>query len=315
MRTSIRIGTLALCLALSIGTAPALSQEPEVDRVEDVIVVARRSDVPIWEVSKGDRALILVGAIGSVPRDLDWNPAGLEAATARADRILYPPEGRASLADVGRLLWRSRTIFRLPGETTTADHLPADLQVRLDTLMAGERNQDWRRRSFLILSDDLLERAGYQRGGRTAVAVVRDAAREADIEGRPVGFLRGDEIVENLIVQPPSAYEPCVAASIAAAEAGPETFAERAEAWRRKQVVEVVANPADLALSQCWPWGDPEIGPQLRGLWLTALSEAVGQPGVTLAVAPLRLLAEPGGVLDGLEADGFEIVGPEWRAE
>lgn len=311
MVKSILIGALALAICVM----PAPAQEPEADRVEDIIVIARRSDVPVWEVFRGDRSLILVGAISGVPRDLDWNPAGLEAATARADRILYPPEARASLSDVGRLLWRSRTIFRLPDESTTADHLPADLQARLEAVMAGERNEAWRRRSFLILSDDLLKRAGYQRGGRTAVAVVRDAARDAEIEGRPVGFLRGDEIVGNLIVQPPSAYQPCVAASIAAAEAGAETFPDRAEAWRRKRVVEVVANPADVALNQCWPWGDPEIGPQLRGLWLTALSEAVDQPGVTLAVAPLRLLAEPGGVLDGLEADGFEIVGPEWRAD
>jgi len=36
-------------------------------------------------------------------------------------------------------------------------------------------------------------------------------------------------------------------------------------------------------------------------------------PGVTMGVAPIRLLAEAGGVLDGLEAGGFEVVGPEWK--
>lgn len=33
-----------------------------------------------------------------------------------------------------------------------------------------------------------------------------------------------------------------------------------------------------------------------------------------MGVAPIRLLAEAGGVLDGLEARGFEVEGPEWRA-
>ena len=35
----------------------------------------------------------------------------------------------------------------------------------------------------------------------------------------------------------------------------------------------------------------------------------------SLAVAPLRLLAEAGGVLDRLDAAGFEIIGPAWKAE
>ena len=36
-------------------------------------------------------------------------------------------------------------------------------------------------------------------------------------------------------------------------------------------------------------------------------------PGVTMGVAPIRLLAEEGGVLDGLVARGFDVVGPEWK--
>jgi len=32
-------------------------------------------------------------------------------------------------------------------------------------------------------------------------------------------------------------------------------------------------------------------------------------------VAPLRVLAETGGVLDDLERRGFEIIGPDWRAD
>ena len=181
--------------------------------------------------------------------------------------------------------------------------------------MVGERNEDWRRRSFLITSDDLLKRAGLVRGGRDADDVVRGAARRADVEGEAVGFVRGDEIIDNLSTQSPSANEPCMAASIAAAEAGDGLFAERADDWRSLRVAEVIANPLDVALGQCWPWGDPTIGPQLRGQWLTALSTALDAPGVTLAVAPLRLLAEPGGVLDGLEADGLDVRGPDWTAE
>ncbi|MDI6624861.1 MAG: hypothetical protein QME55_09035, partial [Brevundimonas sp.] len=81
------------------------------------------------------------------------------------------------------------------------------------------------------------------------------------------------------------------------------------------RVAEVVASPIDRALNQCWPWGDPEIAPQLHQQWAAAIETALISPGVTMGVAPIRLLAEEGGVLDGLEARGFEVDGPEWRAE
>lgn len=312
MPKSVLIGALILL----IGATSAVAQEPVEDRVEDIIVVARRSDAPVWEVSRGEQSLILVGSIRGIPRDFEWNPAGLEQATARADRVLYPPTARISPADIFRLIWRGRTVSQLPEGTTSADYLEASVQGRLEAVMADE-GDDWRTRSFFLLGINLMnDHAGFERrSGRDAEDTVREAARRARIGGQSVGTVRGDEIVDNLITQPPGVYAPCIGAAVAAAEAGAETFPERASDWRSRRVPEVMANPLDIALGQCWPWGDPEIGPQLRGQWLTALSEALEEPGVTLAVAPLRLLAEPGGVLDGLEADGFEITGPEWRGE
>ena len=304
------IATLGGATPTFAAGAVAAQQE---DRVEDIVVTARRAGAPMWTVERGGSTVILVGSIQGLPRDFQWRPEALEEATGRADRILYPPYVRVSSGDFMRLLWRSRTITRLPEETTSADHLPAGLQARLEAVMVGERNEDWRRRSFLLTSEDLLKRAGLRAGGRDADAVIRRAARRGGVAGEAVGFVRGDEIIDNLITQPPSAYEPCMAASIGAAEAGTGLFAERADDWRSLRVAEVIANPLDVALGQCWPWGDPTVGPQLREQWLTALSTALNAPGVTLAVAPLRLLAEPGGVLDGLEAEGLDVRGPDWK--
>jgi len=307
------IRSLALCLFLMCAAAPAIAQEE--DQVDDIIVVARRSQTPIWEVSRGDQSLILVGNIRGLPRDFEWNPSGLQAATARADRILYPPVGRISASDIIRLFWRMRTISQLPGETTSADYLEPALQARLEGVMASD-GDDWRRKSFVLLGFDLTrDKAGYRSGGDDAEDVVRQAARRARIEGETIGQVRGDEIVDNLITQAPRDYIPCIAAGVVAAEAGPDGFVARAEDWRGLRVPDVIDNPLDVALGQCWPYGDPEIGPQLRAQWLTAIAGALDQPGTTLAVAPLRLLAEPGGVLDGLEAQGFEVRGPDWKAD
>ncbi|WP_332656639.1 TraB/GumN family protein [Brevundimonas sp.] len=313
---------LIICLCLLAATpSPARAQTPgetETTTVEEVVVLARRSGAPMWTVTRGDSTLILVGAITGIPRDLQWRPDDLEAAAVRSNLILTPQVGRASFTDVFRVIWRIRTIARMPPGQTSADWLTPEWQARLEAVMAGERNQDWRTKSLLILGFDLMQdKAGYtgRRGGDDAMDVIRGAARRARVETRPVGTVRGDEMIDSLIEAPQSAHVPCVEAAIAAAERGPDAARERAEDWRARRVAEVVGSPIDLALSQCWPWGDPEIAPQLHQQWAAAIGTALISPGVTMGVAPIRLLAEEGGVLDGLEARGFEVVGPEWKAE
>lgn len=316
-RASLFVAVLSLALSLLlIAPAPARAQTPDETEVDEIVVVARRSGAPMWTVTRDDRTLILVGNLTGVPRNLSWSPDALEEASRRSQRVLFPPEGRVSPADILRLIWRVRTISGLPRGRTTADYLSPTEQARLDVLMAGERNDRWRSQSLLMLGVDLMqERAGFQRGGRDAVDVVRRASRRARVPGRPVGIVRGDDLVDSLISAPPETHRPCLVAAMAAAEAGEGEFERRAEAWRHYRVADVVASPLDAALFQCWPWGDPEIGPQLKTAWVSAIEAALGEPGVTLAVAPVRLLAEPGGVLDDLEARGFEIDGPSWRAD
>ena len=310
------VAAVAACaLALTTASAPAQAQavpETEATQLDDVVVLARRAGAPMWTVTRGDSTVLLVGSISGVPRDFAWRPASLEAATARSQRILYPTEGRASFSDVLRVLWRIQTIARLPQGKTTADYLPPELQARLELLMAGE-GEEWRTQSLVGLSFNLLEKAGRERRTAGAVVAIRRAARENRIPGEPIGIVRGDELVEGLISDPPAQYVPCVAAAIAAAEAGPDGAMERLEAWRSLRVVDVLDTPLDKALNLCWPSGDPEIAPLLRTQWREATQAALAQPGVTLGVAGLRILAEPGGVLDQLEAEGLDVVGPDWK--
>ncbi|HEY0600585.1 TraB/GumN family protein [Brevundimonas sp.] len=309
-------GLALVATAAPHGVRAQTPEEQEPTVVEDVVVLARRSGAPMWTVTRGDSTLILVGAITGIPRDLQWRPDDLEAAAARSQQILTPQEGRASVTDLLRVIWRIRTIARMPRGQTSADYLTPEWQARLEAVMAGERNQDWREKSLLILGFDLMQdKAGYtgRRGGDDAMDVIRRAARRARVTTRPVGTVRGDELIDSLIEAPQSAHVPCVEAAIAAAERGPDAARERAEDWRALRVALVVESALDKALNQCWPWGDPEIAPQLHQQWAAAIETALISPGVTMGVAPLRLLAEDGGVLDGLEARGFDVVGPDWK--
>lgn len=314
--------TVAGLMLVACGLAsPALGQavpanQEEATRIDDVVVFARRSDAPIWEVEKGDSTLILIGSIRGTPRDLAWRPEGLQAATARADRVLFPQEARISPMDIFRLIWRIRTIGLMPVGQTTANYLDAEWQGRLDALMVNERNEDWRRTSLLVTAFSLLsDRTGLdQRSDNDATDVVKQAARRHRIPVTPVGFVRGDELIDSLVNAPQSYHVPCVQTAIAAAEHGADGAASRARDWAARRVPEVLASPLDEALYLCWPWGDPQVAPELRGQWHDAANRELNRPGVTLAVVPLRVLAERDGVLDRLEAQGLDVLGPEWRA-
>ena len=120
------------------------------DAVEDIVVTARRIEGPMWEVRRGDATLILVGSIDGLSRDMDWRTEALTTAVERADRGLFPVQGRASLADLGRVIWRARTLTRLPEGRTTADYLPPELEARWHAddgvLHRGQRRRVGRRR-------------------------------------------------------------------------------------------------------------------------------------------------------------------------
>jgi hypothetical protein len=313
--------SIPACVALTIwaAAAPALAQEvPPQDAetvVEDVVVTARRSGAPMWEVTRGDSTVLLVGQILAVPKATPWRPERLEDATLRADRVLSGMHVRASFSDIARLLWRSRTLTRLPEGKTSADYLPPEWQARLEALQAQYR-QDYGRTSFLVSSGDLLrDRLKFNRDTtEDAGDIVERAARRAKISVKPVDAGRGDVLVENLLTAPPETLVPCMEAAIVATEAGPDTLVQRGTAWTQFRVPEVLANPLQQALGVCWPWGDPAIGPRLKAEWVTAVNSGLAESGVTMAVAPLNVLAEPGGVLDQLEAQGLTVEGPVWKA-
>jgi hypothetical protein len=300
---------LAAGLALAAGSASA--QDAPAD---DIVVTAQRSGAPMWTVETARGTVVLVGEIVEVPESTPWRPERLEEATARAQRVILGVRPRVSPGDVLRILFSGGKFTRLPEGTRAADYLGAAQLARLEALEA-RYDQDYSRGSFLVTGFDLLaRRLGFTRDtGTDASEVVRRAARRADVPATPVGTVRGEDMLDSLAEAPPETHLPCLDAAMAATEIGPELIARRGTDWRAYDVPAVMANPLEIALGRCWPWSDQDVAAELRGQWVEAIAGASTSDGVTLAVVPLRLLAEPGGVLDRLERQGLDVAGPAWR--
>ena len=281
----------ATCLLLAGGLALAArgAAAQEAESQSEIVVTAQLSGAPIWTIETPRGTILLVGEIVAVPESTPWRPERLEAATARAGRVILGTRAKVSPGDILRLIFAGGRLTKLPDGTEAEDYLDESQLGRLTAL--GERyGQDYSRRSFLITAFDLLaKRLGFNRDtAKDASDVVRRAA-------------------------PPESHLACLDAAMTATELGPALIERRGADWRRYDIPAVMANPLEIALGRCWPWADEEVGTVLRGQWTDAIYGATDAEGITLAVVPLHVLAEHDGVLDLLVRRGLSVSGPAWR--
>ncbi len=301
-----------LCLAALIPTA-ASAQTPAPSE-SSIIVTAQRSGAPMWTIDTPTGTIILVGEIRAIPKTTPWQPDRLKAATAQASRVILGARPKISPGDIFRLMFSGGKFTKLPDKTVAADYLDDAQWARLEALGTAH-DEDYARQSFLLSSFGMLRKElRFNRDtADDASDVVKDAAEDADVPITRAATLRGEDIIDNLADAPPTAHIPCLNAAMDAVEAGPDIVEQRARDWRGFNIPAVMANPLEAALGQCWPWADETLGSELRTIWVEKIAEVAAADGVTLAVVPLRVLAESGGVLDQLDARGFDIAGPEWK--
>lgn len=304
---------LLYSLALVAIPTAVTAQDPAPTETS-IVVTAQRSGAPMWTIDTPTGTILLVGEIRAIPKTTPWQPARLEEATQQADRVILGARPKISPGDVLRLMFSGSKFTKLPDKTVASEYLDDAQWARLSALGTAH-DEDYSRQSFLLTSFQMLRKElRFNRDtARDASDVIKDAAEKADVPITRAATLRGEDIIDNLFESPPAAHIPCLTAAMDAVEAGPDIVEQRATDWRRFAIPAVMANPLESALGQCWPWADETLGSELRTIWVDRIAEASTTNGVTLAVVPLRVLAESGGVLDQLDARGFDIAGPAWK--
>lgn len=309
-----RISGLVLLAALATPLAAQDSAPSENAPENSIVVTAQRSGVPMWIVETPTGTVILVGEIRAIPKTTPWQPDRLRDATAQADRVILGARPKISPGDIFRIMFSGSKFTKLPKDTVASDYLAADQWARLEKLGAAHE-EDYARQSFLLTSFQMLRKElRFNRDtADDASDVVKDAAEKADVPITRAATLRGEDIIDNLAEAEPQVHIPCLGAAMEAVEAGPDIVEQRGSDWRRYDIPAVMANPLETALGRCWPWADETLGSELRTIWVERIAEASSAKGTTLAVVPLRVLAERGGVLDQFDGRGFDIAGPAWK--
>ncbi len=306
------VGAPLAALAL-MGAAQA--QPAGNGQADQIVVTAQRTGIPVWRVNSDRTTLVLIGSIEGVAKDTKWDPAALTETLQKADRVMFPSMMEVAVSPfsmVGYLMkWRKQAT--LPKGQTLAQMMPPAQFQRLVALQKrGIIKAGFERKHPLHLSIMLRDIAEGKPGyGPSASDVVRKTVRKHKIRTVPIQTIKAKSVAGDFFATPAREYVPCLMDSVAVIEAGPGTVKARSDAWAQRRVPAVLASPAEKVYETCLPPAFVAHRPADLRLQVRNL---LNQQPLTVAVVELATLARPGGVLDSLDAAGFDVRGPRWKS-
>ncbi|MCB1568876.1 MAG: hypothetical protein KDI69_08710 [Xanthomonadales bacterium] len=99
LRTMFLLLIVSLAAAVSAqSNAPSTPDEP---RLLETVVVSGSLPAPkLWELTKGDKKLLIMGSLSPAPRAMTWDAATVARDMGQAELVLGPP-GVSISADTG----------------------------------------------------------------------------------------------------------------------------------------------------------------------------------------------------------------------
>lgn len=318
-----RRAIVALAAAALTGTTIASAAQPASAppvpqsnaQSEDIVVTAQRSGIPVWRVTGPRTTIVLVGSIRNVAAGTRWDPAPLEAALLKADRIMFPETTSFGLGLGGAISalskWRKQAT--LPKGQTLQSIMSPDQFARLVALRKrGILKAGFERKHPFHLARSLINATAGKRAP-DADSYVRRVARKNKLKMVPLAQGDSKALLADLFGSAPRSHVPCLLDAVALAEAGRGAFKARSDAWAGRRVPAAQASVASRFERTCFPQGSRFETARERGL-TGGVRALLGQPQVTIAVISLDSLASRGGVLDDLVAAGFDVRGPRWKS-
>ncbi len=280
--------------------------------LEEIVVTARRSGIPVWRATSPNATVILVGAIKEVSHGTRWDSASLTAALRQADQIIFPQEEDFDvppLAMIGYVVKFLR-MAKLPKGQSLRQMMPPDQFERLVMLRSrGLLKAGFERTHPLHLSRQLLDIVDGEGYGINAHEYVKRAVKKYKLNQAEITQRSFKQPLNALFDSEPEAHIPCLLAMVSLMEAGPQAVGARSEDWAARRVPEVLRALPTKVFAQCSLRKYVAETPD----WRSTVRRALGEPKVTVAVLGLTSLARSGGLLDELSAQGYEVSGPSWK--
>jgi len=340
-KTTLTIALTALLAAAAANaqTAPA-TQEPtatstqDAPRLLDTVVVSGTLPAPkLWELTRGDKTLLIMGTLSPTPRAMEWDAETVAKGLRRAQVVLGQP-GISVGSDSGILgsvflLPAYKRSRRLPDDKTLRDVLSPALYARWkaakDRFLPNDNDVETLRPVYAAqaLFDAAVRSVGLTNEDRIDPAI-RRLAKSNDVPFLTTRYylrLKNGRATLNRLAQAPVDNGTCLMQTLDRLDADVSMLVARANAWAEGDVPRLQAMPvhdqrpacmaamANNAVAREEGLGDPEQF--IRDRWLKMVRENMASHSTVLAEAPMRYLEGGNSVLAAFRAEGYEIKAPE----
>jgi len=307
-------------LAGSWAAAPSRAVEPAPQQLDEMVVTGERPGPGMWHVHRGSAQLWILGSISPLPKGITWRSTQVEQLLGSTNQVLVPKPLEIGIVRILWLLVTERQVLMVRGGKRLKDVMPAGLHARFALQRAKFTNDSdkWERYRPIIATAFLQQAAFHQVGLSARLdlgAAVRTLAKKHGVRIQEVRIAGVGDVLDALKSMQPATENTCVEASLVTIESGLPRLMDRAQAWATGNVerIENLPEPAEVdaclaALDSGAAAGD--LIARVRRTWLESLVKSLQGGGVTLAVVNMDLLLAPGGLLDELRAQGYEVDAP-----
>jgi uncharacterized protein YbaP (TraB family) len=327
LRRPTHIGRILLALLL---VSPATAQET----LEEVVVTGEQPGPALWQVSKGDHSLWIVGTLTPLPGKMTWRSKQVEASVKRSGEVLANSSIRGDLKG-GRFaaLRLLPSIMRLranPDGATLNQILSPDVYARwarLHRKYFGKDPADKERWRPMFAADALYDQA-LKRSGLSQREVVapkiEQLAKGAKIRIRkrefrvPITDARG--LIAEFAATPRDKDIACMVATLDRIEQDLPNMLARAEAWAKGDIARLRALPYASQAETCIEAA--LNGPRLRAMfeqqkaaleadWLGVINYLLLTHQTSVTTLSMPELLGKDGMLAKLAQRGYTITEPQ----
>ena len=310
--------TLAAVLALTTQSAvpaqaPSPATDPEAVAAQELVVTAKVTGPAWWRVTKGVSEVWVLGVPPALPKGFAWDSRALDRHLSGARLMITPATARAGLTDIPALL-RIRGQMKL--KTSLRDSLSPQLSTRLtaDARSLGEdpgRYDHWNGLyAGISLAHDFHLATRLDEG--QPMAAINRAARAHGVKARPAVIYEAVKFLKDGAAGlTPQIEQACLVDALDEIESGAARQTQAAIGWNRGDIP--LALTAAPGIGHCLNrlTDGAQISRRVMADEAGAIATALDTPGTSVAIVPLRPLLAQGGVLQQLEARGYEIRTPD----
>lgn len=308
----------------------------------EIVVTGKQPGPPMWRVTNGNNTLYIFAWLSPIPKDMVWESDRVEQVISEAQEYIPKPEADLSVSplmmlnpiNIFRGIRLGRRLTRNEDGATLDTVLPPALYQRYSALKSSHfpRDKKIERMRPLVAGPRMVSAVQEQAGLEPATDVskkirrlvkknrditVTEIKHEMQLEG---GFKDIASRVESMMDSIPLELElSCFERQLNSMEEGIGEMQYRASTWAQGYIQEFkfIPLPGDdeddctnLLATSTEQETYEEITTSLQKQWLDAAERALHNNTTTFAVLDFSQLLLENGLLNQLQAKGYEIIEP-----